>query len=523
MPPDKPPLYKLAALVLCGLVRAALFAQETAPSPVDEALVQVDAGNTAAAIAILEAAAPPGPRAASLLGALYLDAGRAEDAWRILEPLAAGDGRDQAAVLYNAGRAALQTGHAEEADSLLERSVALEAGTPAARDLGILRGSAGAFDAAYELLRPWALQNQDDSAARLAAAVCALRLHRLSEAEELLSDLDQQDPEVRLTWARLLLRQQDAVGAYAMLEPLLLAEGGAGWDAKLIAADAQLAMAQPDAALALLEGRDERDPLAALQTTRALYQDGRVDEALAVVRPFADQALAIDPIDIPPRQRSMAGRMSLEMGRILAAQGEYAEALPFLKRATLMVADEAEGWRLLGRALAATERSDDAAAALAEYQVLARRVAERRETLKLDPVAQAMAQARALVAQERPDEALALVRREAGFNPNDPRSRVLEGGILLSLGRTQEAAAIAAVALAMTEQPSADALYLRGAIELASSRLEAAESDFRTVLELAPDHVPALNDLAVVMIRKGQPDQARDLLARVLELVPEHP
>lgn len=514
-------------LALTCLTTVALRAQEAATEPeveatlVDRALRHLDNDDVAAAITALEGAPAEDPRAMSLLGALYLDGGRAEDAWGILGPIADGPGENQPAVLYNAGRAALASGQIEDAERLLARSVDLEAGTPASRELGMLRGATGAFADAYPLLRPWALANPDDSEARLAAAVGALELHRLSEAEELLSDLDQQQPAVRVTWARLLLSQEDAVGAFAMLEPLLNPLAEASWEVRSMAADAHLAMAQPEEALALLEGRHEQDPIAGLQATRALYQDGRVDEALATLRPFADIALAADPETLPTDRRSIIGRVSLEMGRLLAAQGEYSQSLPFLKKATLFVPEEPEGWRLLGRALAATERRDDADAALEEYQALAERIAASREARELDPVAQALAEAQNLIAAGLPNDALELMEREIDINPGDPRPRLLQGAVLLSTGRSADAVQSANAAIAVAG-PSADAYYLRGAARLASSGLEAAESDLQAALELVPDHIPAMNDLAVVMIRTDRADPARELLQRVLELVPNH-
>jgi Flp pilus assembly protein TadD len=50
-----------------------------------------------------------------------------------------------------------------------------------------------------------------------------------------------------------------------------------------------------------------------------------------------------------------------------------------------------------------------------------------------------------------------------------------------------------------------------------------AEADFRQALVLAPDHVPAMSDLAVLLIAKGERAEAERLLERVLELRPDDP
>jgi Flp pilus assembly protein TadD len=50
-----------------------------------------------------------------------------------------------------------------------------------------------------------------------------------------------------------------------------------------------------------------------------------------------------------------------------------------------------------------------------------------------------------------------------------------------------------------------------------------AEADFRQALVLAPDHVAAMSDLAVLLIAKGERAEAERLLERVLELRPDDP
>ncbi len=246
-----------------------------------------------------------------------------------------------------------------------------------------------------------------------------------------------------------------------------------------------------------------------------------MDEALATLRPFADIALAADPETLPADRRSIVGRVSLEMGRLLAAQGEYPQGLPFLKRATLLVPEQPEGWRLLGRALAATERRDDADAALEEYQALAERIAASREAREIDPVAAASPKRRSS-SQRAASTRLSSSCNERSASTQAIRGRASSRAPCCSTRAAAAEAVRSANAAIAIAGPSADAYYLRGAARLASSSLEAAESDLQAALELVPDHVPAMNDLAVVMIRNGQTEPARELLLRVLELVPSH-
>ena len=69
----------------------------------------------------------------------------------------------------------------------------------------------------------------------------------------------------------------------------------------------------------------------------------------------------------------------------------------------------------------------------------------------------------------------------------------------------------------------ADDIYLRGAVRMTLKQLPGAEADFRRALQLRPDHVAALNDLAVLVLSQGHKDEARELLQKVLSLRPGEP
>ena len=51
--------------------------------------------------------------------------------------------------------------------------------------------------------------------------------------------------------------------------------------------------------------------------------------------------------------------------------------------------------------------------------------------------------------------------------------------------------------------------------------LAGAERDFRQTLQIKPDHLAAMSDLAVLLTANGQKDEARRLLRKVLELRPD--
>jgi Flp pilus assembly protein TadD len=145
---------------------------------------------------------------------------------------------------------------------------------------------------------------------------------------------------------------------------------------------------------------------------------------------------------------------------------------------------------------------------------------QRMRLAREDPTAAELERARALLQEGQSEQALAIARAEAELAPEDPRPRLFESFLLLSLGRSQEAFDVAdALVTAAPENP--DALHQRGAASMALERLEAAEVDFRRAIELSPGHVPALNDLAVLLIVEGEREEARTLLERVLEIRPE--
>ncbi len=188
------------------------------PPQVEEAVEKYQGGDLEGAIAVLEPLrGKPGthPAALSLLGALYLEAGRADDSLAILGPLADGAAAGPV-ILHNAARAARAVGQMAKAEAYLERAVAKAPVSPASRELGILRGSQGRIAESYRLLRPWALANPGDREVRLSAAYGAVELARPAEAEELLKDLPQDNPAVQLLRGRLHLaakRPQDALNA----------------------------------------------------------------------------------------------------------------------------------------------------------------------------------------------------------------------------------------------------------------------------------------------------------------------
>lgn len=529
-------LASASALFLLALAAPAQAPSAGEPSAdpdvalVEQAVELLTSGDAAGAVALLEPvrqrSAPP-RQLLALLGTSYLEAGRADDALALLAPLAEGEGTDPA-VLYNAGRAALAAGDLERGESFLERSLALQPNTPAARELGLLRGTQGRMRESYRLLRPWALANPDDREARLAAALAAIRLERLPEAEQLLEGLPTEDDRVRLLWGQIRLLSGDPRGAVATLAPILAEESGTvDLAVRRTMAEAQISLGQPEEAVSLLAGHVGEDPAATLVLGQAQYRAGDLDAGLATLQPFATRLLQVaGAAGGEMANQQLGARYGLEYGRMLAAAGRHEEALPHLQLATRLEPSNRQAWQQLGQTLAALDRRDEAAAALERFEALNREEGtltakrERFEAETEDPAARAILKARELMADERYDEALEVLRAEIELAPEELRPRLLESRVLLVAGRPQEALDRGEEIVARFPE-NADAYYQRGTAHLALEHRTSAEADFRQALALAPDHVPAMSDLAVVLTVRGERTEAERLLERVLELRPD--
>ena len=523
----------LAAPLLSQTPKAPPAAAKPATDPrVQEALKLAQAGNTAAALEKLRglekdpAATPP---VLSLIGGLYLQLNKPQEALAVLKPIA---DRDEAepAVLYNAGRAALLTGDVDQGRSYLTRSVLKEPASPAARDLGFLTARDGRVVEAYSMLRPWALRNPEDTEARVMAASLALQLERPDAAAQLLAGLPETDPAIRLLRGKVLVQKKDGAGAVALLQPLLANHPpGMELEVRRSLAEAQLAAGRPAEAVKLLAGRAGNQPALVLLLARAQHQAGNAAAAMATLKPLAEK---LPKTGAPGDPRPAAG-IALEYGTLLLEAGKPQEAGPFLEKSTLYNPRNPEAWKALAKALEASGRKADAQHALAEGAAAAKppakpgpaaeppQQAAAPPSLPIRPMGEGLEKALRLMGQNQLEPALAAVRQEIGISKvPDPRARILEARLLLGLKRNDEALKLTETLL--KEEPNnPDYLYLRGAAEMAFARLGAAEQYFRKALQLAPNHTGAMNDLAVLLMNVHKNEEAQRLLEQVLRINPQ--
>jgi cellulose synthase operon protein C len=521
------PLLALLALPLPAQTRLA------PPSPqvektIQSALEKAQKGDAKGAIALLEPLNKPGahPAVLSLLGSLYLETGRPKDALALLEPIAETDAAGPL-ILGNAASAALALNQQAKAEKYLKMAVAKAPGSPAARDLGFLLGAQGRLQESYLQLRPWALAHPDDAEARLSAAYDAVELERVPEATELLQGLPDDNPRVRLLQGRLQLMQQKPREGMALLEPLL--QNGPpelNLSVRRYLADGHLAIGESKAAIELLKDHVGDDPSLAVLLSKSYYKDGDPANAAAVLEPFARNLLAGEPSS--PAERAMMADLAVEYGRALVANSKWPEAITALTRATQLNPDGLQGWQLLGRAQLAAGQRDDANKSMERFRQI--ESAQKSNTARIneqqrdteDPTGRNLQAAMALASGGRVEDALSAIRQEIRLQPKDPRPRAAEVMVLLNAKRPQDARN--AIDGALSSDPrNPDFLYLRGAIKMALRDFPGAEQDFRQTLQIKPDHVAAMSDLAVLLSSNGKKDEARQLLQKVLEIKPGDP
>jgi tetratricopeptide (TPR) repeat protein len=448
----------LAVPVVLAVLASPLAAQPPQRNDlplVEQAVKKAQAGDLQGAIALLEPLKSlPGvhPGTLSTLGSLYLEAGRAKDALEVLGPIAETEAAGPL-ILQNAARAALALGQTDKAEAWLRRVVAKAPGSPAARELGILLGSQARIAESYSLLRPWALAHPDDQEARLSAAFGAIELDRSPEAEELLKGLPEDDPRARLLRGRLQLLKRDPRAAIATLEPLLHgAPPNLESGARRAMADAHIALGQSGEAISLLEGKVGQDPSLALLLAKAHFKSGDPAQAAAVLEPFALNLLARDPA--ASSERILASDVGLEYGQALVALSKWPEAVTVLEKVTRLAPQSLQAWQLLGRAQLAAGRREDATRSMERFRELQsaqKEVMAQMEDVDkgvADPTGRNLQRAADLAAGGRTEDALAMIRQEIGFVPNDPRPRIAEVKTLLEAKRTAEALKAAEAGLA---------------------------------------------------------------------------
>jgi predicted Zn-dependent protease len=337
---------------------------------VDQAQRTAAAGDVAGAVKLLEPYAKDPQLSApgkATLGYLYVESNRPAEALTLLEPLANNSSAD-AAVLYNAARAAFGVHQNDKGMKWLSRSVSLDANSPAGRMLGMILAREGKVVEAYQLLLFWLKENPRDGDARVEAAALALVLERPEEAQGLLRGLDAANPAIQVLQAKVYLQTNHPQQALALLEPLLKNHPPqADLELRRMTASAYIALNRPKDAIALLQGKTGNEPTALVTLARAQHQAGDQAGALATLAPIATNLPAPEAVGDPRPPTAVA----LEYGSLLMAAGRPAEAVPVLQQATKLSPWSETAWRQLAAALQATGKKDESQKALEQAQKIA--------------------------------------------------------------------------------------------------------------------------------------------------------
>ena len=242
---------------------------------------------------------------------------------------------------------------------------------------------------------------------------------------------------------------------------------------------------------------------------RYLEGEGKIDEAAAALR----KAIDLDPKSAEPRA---------ELAALFARADRAADALAAAEEAVKIDPKNREANRILGSVLASfasrrqPARPGDDASAYGARAMAALEIARGDGTgdLSID-----LALARLYLERDRPAEAIPLLRRIVGEQP-----QYAEGSILLA--EAQEAAgspeaAIETLSLLLADQPQ----FFRGRVQIAElydrqrQWAEAAQA-WAAVQKLNARNTEVMARRATSLMNGGRPAEARDVLREALKLAP---
>jgi putative PEP-CTERM system TPR-repeat lipoprotein len=488
----------------------------------------------------------------------------------VLQPLLEGPLAD-AETLTLAAQALQRGGDTRSADALFARAAALKPTQPGVRVAlaRLARGAPGQAEPALAELQGIAANDPDDMAD---VALIRARIGRqeIDAALQAVARLEKKQPQSAIAAdlrGRALTLRKDRAGARAAFETAV-ARDGRYFPAVASLAGLDLQAGQPAAAMAHLQALLKLDPrhVDALMAVAELRQ--RAGAPREEVAALIQRAAAANPQHARPRltlvdlnlgarnlpaalaaaQEGAAAlpwhaEMQERLARVLLASGDVLQAQGVFTRLASQRADSYRGH--LGLAELALQRNDIAAAARAAAQA---------QKLAPDvPEVQRLAVAVAL-RENRPADALALVRRMQQLRPGDATGYIFEGEIQSAIGQREPAIAALRKAVALPEPAQAPALlyaallqasqaaeaerfaqqWLRahaddtafrlslGNAAMAQGQLALAESRFREVLARQPDNAVALNNTARALIGQKKAGAA-ELAERAVQVAPDQP
>ena len=456
-----------------------MFARAVALAPGDArartalALGQIGRGQTAGGLAALEALADrdPGTLADMALLATRLRRGDTAGALRALVAVERKQPRSPVPALLR-GQLLARTGDTGGARASFERALALEPGFyPAVSSLARLDVAARRPEAARQRLQ--ALLEAQPRNHRALVALADLADSQGSAPAEVAAVLEQAvraAPAQAAPRLRLVALHLDSGDAPAALTAAQQAAAALPASREVLAALGRAELANE----AWQQALGSYTQLAALPGAGPAAQLGLAQAQLGLKDDAAAQASLRRALeqrrDLLPAQAALVA--------LLARQQRHAEALAVAREVQKQRPQEAAGYLLEGDVERQRRQWD---AALAAYRDAARKAP------------------RAPEAPPAPDGAPAPARsREATAAPRMIHTTLREAG------REAEAETFAAAWLREHPRDIGFGLY-RAGVALAAQDWAQAESRYRDVLRVAPDHAVALNNVAWLMLRQGKP------------------
>ncbi len=532
-------------------------------------LTELRLGATAQAETHFARAVQVAPKAAAARRALaevQLRGGQSDKALATLRPLLDAQPPDGDALAL-AAQVQLMKGDSKAADALFERAAkAKPTDTRIRTALAVAQLSRGNDSAGFSELQ--AIAGADRSTvADLALVSARLRSNDLPGALKAIDALAAKTPAAPLPdqlRGRIALQRKDLATARRLFEQAL-AKDPDYLPALAALAALDVAAKQPAAASARLEAVVARNPRhigAMLGLADIASRDG--DPARATQ--WLQQAIKAEPGQAAPRMALVDLQLSSRQPKLalataqagVAALPDNAELVDRLGRAQLLdgdhrgaVANFTKLASLLPKSALPQLRLADAYLAANDQEAVASSVRRAQAIAQHDPTVQKAAVNLALL-QDKVPQALAIAREMQVRHANDAAGFIIEGELALRQKQWDSAAAAYRKALTRT-QPGESAQRLHAALSRGGRQAEAdrfaaewrqshpadhafllhlgdmattakqmasAEQHYRAVLALAPNSVPALNNLAFALATQNKPG-AVALAEQALKLAPE--
>lgn len=404
-----------------------------------------------------------------------------------------------------------------------------------------IAGAARRYDVAHEAAKLWVEIEPESLAARQTLAAVLVMLNRTDELLPQLSYLLEQDkanlPDNLLRLNRMLSRNQDKQAVFRLLERVLTPYAG-------------LAEAHYALATGAFHAGDRVRALAEIRKSLELRPDW---DGAAL---FEAQVLSLDSpraaldglqryVDNNPKSREVR----LQLARGLVAEKRYPEAKKHFDRLlrdnpdsseliypvailALQQEDVKTAEPLLRKLLEKGEMNERSVAAFYLAQIVEDRKAYA-EAIELyqqvglgEQYAPAQVRAAQLLIRQGGSLDASRARMQAAmqrFPAGQTQFVLAEAQMLRDAGRSPEALTLLDQVLA--QQPNqAEVLYDAAMLAEKLGRLDVVESYLRRVIALRPDNAHAFNALGYTFAEHNMRlDEARDLIAKALELAPKDP